>query len=479
MTEVESETLKDEFGSRDTGLQPVFPFLFVVLECDRPLSGGARYALGDVDEVLVGRGSSRRATLQKIDGVRRLVVTIPSRSMSATHARFERTKEGWVLEDARSTNGSIVNGARVNRAVLREGDVIELGHTIFLLRAALPKPPGTLPILDTEETPATDAALATLHPGLSREFETLARFAGSKLGILLLGETGTGKEVTSRAIHRLSGRSGPFVAANCGALPSNLVESLLFGHVRGAFSGAVRDEPGLFRSADGGTLLLDEIGDLPLAAQPALLRVLQESEVVPVGAARPIAIDVRLIAATHRSLDRLAQDQRFRPDLLARLDGYRFSLPNLRERREDMGLLVASVLAAAGADANLAIAPDAVAALVAHRWPFNVRELVQVLNRALVLTEGRVMTRDNLSSVLSADEGPPVDDRASLVGSPAELEQRRELIDSLERHGGNVARAARAMGTSRMQVHRMLRRFGLDVTAFRRRARLARAKEDS
>src|SRR5258706_2439249 len=315
MSDVESETLKDEIASRRSGLLPVFPYLFVVLECDRPTAGGARYALGEVDEVIVGRGAARKGTLQKVEGVRRLTLTIPSRSMSGTHARFARTSEGWVLEDARSTNGSSVNGERVSRAVLREGDVIELGHTIFSLRTGLPTPSGTLPKLDSADAQVSDAAFATLVPALAREFETLARVASSNLCVLLLGETGTGKEVVARALHRLSGRSGAFVAANCGALPPNLVESSLFGHVRGAFSGAVRDEPGFFRAADGGTLLLDEIGDLPLAAQPALLRVLQENEVLPVGTTRPARVNVRVIAATHRPLDTLTQDGRFRVGL--------------------------------------------------------------------------------------------------------------------------------------------------------------------
>src|SRR5262249_49180779 len=156
-------------------------------------------------------------------------------------------------------------------------------------------PPDTPPVLDSADGRAPHAALATLLPALAHHFETLARVAGSNLSLLLGGETGTGKEVIAQAVHHLSGRKGGFVAGNCGAVPPNLVESSLFGHARGAFTGAVHEGPGFFRAAEGGTLLLDEIGDLPLAAQPALLRVLQEQEVLPVGATRPVRVDVRVV----------------------------------------------------------------------------------------------------------------------------------------------------------------------------------------
>src|SRR5258706_2561941 len=310
MTTLESETLKDEIASHGTGPLPLFPYLFVVLECDRPATGGARYALEDVDEVILGRGSERKASLSRVDGVRRLTVGISSRSIAGTHARISRTSDGWVLEDTRSTNGSMVNGERVSRAVLRDDDIIELGHTIFALRRGLPTPPDTPPILDSAEGRAPHAALATLLPELARRFEKLARVAESNLSLLLFGETGTGKEVIAQAVHHLSGRKGGFVAVNCGAFPPNLVESSLFGHARGAFTGAVRDEPGFFRAAEGGTLLLDEIGDFPLVAQPALLRVLQEQEVLPVGTTRPVRVDVRVVAAPHHSLDALTKHRR-------------------------------------------------------------------------------------------------------------------------------------------------------------------------
>jgi DNA-binding NtrC family response regulator len=391
--------------------------------------------------------------------------------MSTTHARFLNTAEGWVLEDARSTNGSFVNGEPVERAHLQEGDIVELGHTIFSLRVALPTPAGTSPLVDSAVTPTRDPGFATLVPALFEEFERLARFSESQLPMLLLGETGTGKEVVARALHRLSKRQGPFVAVNCGALPANLVEGQLFGHKKGAFSGAHRDEPGLIRSADGGTLLLDEIGDLPMAAQPALLRVLQENEVIPVGGVQPIGVDVRVLAATHRPLEKLADDDRFRKDLFARLDGYRCRLPNLRDRREDLGIIAAEFLRAQEPRSGLRLTPAAGLALAMHDWPFNVRELVQRLKRAQVLAQGAMITEAHLSLVESASgEGASSSSRAGSATPLTAGDQnlKRELLVKLEEHGGNVAEVARSMGKARMQIHRWVKRFGIEIASFRR-----------
>jgi len=187
--------------------------------------------------------------------------------------------------------------------------------------------------------------MATFSPGLAYAFGTLARLSARPISILLRGETGTGKEVIASAIHELSRRRGDFIAVNCGALPATLLESELFGHQRGAFSGATADRRGLVRSADGGTLFLDEIGELPIGSQAAFLRVLQEHEVVPVGHDRPIAVDLRVIAATLRDLSGAIDAGRFRSDLYARIAGHVVELPALRERREDLGLVIPALCA--------------------------------------------------------------------------------------------------------------------------------------
>ncbi len=276
--------------------------------------------------------------------------------------------------------------------------------------------------------------------------------------MILEGETGTGKEVAARAIHALSGRRGDFVAVNCGALPAALVEGQLFGHRRGAFSGATEDRPGLFRAADGGTLLLDEVGELALPAQAALLRALEQREVLPIGATRPVPVDARVVAATHRPLDCLVEEGTFRRDLHARLAGLRLVLPPLRDRREDLGHLAAALLARAGASPLPSIDPRATRALLAAAWPGNVRQLEKCLTAAAVLAGGGPIGLDHLPAEL---RGPPA---ASADEGAA---QRDELVALLREHQGNVSAVARALGKARMQVQRWLKRYALDPEAFR------------
>jgi transcriptional regulator of acetoin/glycerol metabolism len=316
------------------------PYLFVVVEGARLTAGGARVALAELALLHIGRGAAR--TLRDSAGAATL--EIPDAQMSSSHARIVRDAAQWILEDAGSMNGTRVNGEPAARHALRDGDVIELGQTLLVFRELEDDAAGRPRSLDASALVGVEPGFATLDPGLARRLERLARVAPSPLSILLLGETGTGKEMLARGLHALSGRPGPFVAVNCGAIPQNLVESHLFGHVRGAFSGALKDEPGLVRSAHDGTLLLDEIGDLPASSQAALLRVLQEGEVRPVGSAHTTQVDVRVLAATHMPLEDLVERGTFRRDLYARLAGYTFTLPPLRERRVDLGLLIAALL---------------------------------------------------------------------------------------------------------------------------------------
>jgi DNA-binding NtrC family response regulator len=390
--------------------------------------------------------------------------------MSATHARIVKKDGAFVLEDRGSKNGSYVNGVRVTEHALADGDVIELGHTLFVLRTALATPANAPRIHDSVERPAPHAALATLLPPLGEELATLRRIAKSELTVLVIGDTGTGKELTARAIHELSERSGSFVAVNCGALSPNLVESSLFGHVKGAFSGAHRDEVGYLRAAQQGTLLLDEIGDLPLAAQASLLRVLEEREVVPVGSSKPLPFEARVIAATHRNLDALVAKEEFRGDLLARLCGYVCRLPPLVERREDLGLLVREVLSEVPEASNVKLSPEAGLSLVRHDYPFNVRELVHELERAIVISDGGVIQKAHLFP--QRDEAAPAEpapDAPNLSAEDAAL--RDELLRHLTEYRGNVADVARVMGKARMQIHRWLKRFDIDPGVFRLRKR--------
>ncbi|MEJ7598986.1 MAG: sigma 54-interacting transcriptional regulator [Kofleriaceae bacterium] len=250
--------------------------------------------------------------------------------------------------------------------------------------------------------------------------------------------------------------------------PAEHRRSQLFGHTRGAFSGALKDEPGLVRSAQFGTLLLDEIGDLPTSSQAALLRVLQEGEVLPVGSTKATKVDIRVVAATHMPLETLIEKGVFRRDLYARLAGYSFALTPLRDRRVDLGLLVAALLAARGdAPRPLRMTCEAARALVRYDWPLNVRELDQCLRAAYVLADDDMITIDDLPDAVAAalGAGHPSDEDDTPGGRDEEL--RRDLLVRMADAKGNVSEVARALGKARQQVHRWLRRFGIDPEAYR------------
>ena len=431
-------------GARRRGASLGSPHLFLVLQCDQPLRGGTRFDLAGVSAIFIGRAE----TLGKEGNGGELRIGVPDGRMSAHHLRLERVLDGWMAEDLRSKNGTQLDGETMQRATLSDGALLEAGHTFFIFRQALPS------------GPQSDA---TLLPSFAADLEKAALMAKSPLTILLHGETGTGKEVLANQLHRLSGRGGPLVAVNCGAIAPNLVESELFGYRKGAFSGALEDRPGLVRSADGGTLLLDEIGDLPLPAQAALLRVLQEEEVLPVGGTKPHKVNLRVIAASHRDLPALAKEGKFRADLLARLSGFVAKVPALRERREDLGLLISSILRKVGWEAPLSV--EAARALLTHDWPGNVRELEKALQSAIVLSRGAAIEVDHLPETVRA----PPPRAASAPPLAAEDQKRRdELTALLKEHGGNVTAVARAMGKARTQVQRWMRRYGLDPLSFRR-----------
>jgi transcriptional regulator with GAF, ATPase, and Fis domain len=250
-----------------------------------------------------------------------------------------------------------------------------------------------------------------------------------------------------------------------------LAESQLFGHTKGAFSGAVRDEPGFVRSAHRGTVLLDEIGDLPDASQPILLRVLQDMRVVPVGSARSHQVDVRFVAATHKDVTDLVGAGSFRRDLLARLNGFTVRLPPLRERKADLGLVLADLFSKHFGDDEIRIAPEAGHALLAYSWPANVRELEQSLLRARALSTDNVIRMAQLPpELLARSETTSVrpDTAAAQSRFHAEAELKQVLVRRLEQHRGNVSEVARSFGKARIQIQRWMKRFNLHAAQFRR-----------
>jgi DNA-binding NtrC family response regulator len=309
-------------------------------------------------------------------------------------------------------------------------------------------------------------ALVGHSPAIIDVMKTLARVAPSQATVLVLGETGTGKELAARTIHRYSERATRrFVAVNCSALAEGLLESEVFGHVKGAFTGAAASRPGLFREADKGTLFLDEIGDISPALQARLLRALQEHEIVPVGSETPVKIDVRVIAATHRDLPELVRQGRFREDLYYRLDVVTLSLPPLRERRQDIPLLVdhfLRTLSSRHGRGPVAVDPEALRRLLGYDWPGNIRELQNVLERAVLLAEQGVIGPEHLATTVrsSAAALPDAPIPAPALRGLEEVE-REHVIRVLAATGGNREESSRILGISRRTLTRMIQRWGL------------------
>ncbi len=374
--------------------------------------------------------------------------------LSRRHAEVRREAGRFVLRDLASRNGTFVNGRRLDAPhALAPGDVIRIGRTL-LVYAVLP---------DDDERIAP--SLIGPSEAMAAARRAVVAAAGARHTVLVTGETGTGKEVVAQALHAASRRPGRFVAVNCGALSEGTLASELFGHVKGAFTDATADRPGLFRAADGGTLLLDEIGDLPPPLQVKLLRTLETRQVRPVGGTAEIAVDVLVAAATNRDLAGDVRAARFRADLYGRLSQWVIHLPPLRERREDLPSLTRHLLARLDA-ADRAMSPALAEALLLHPWPLNVRGLVNVLAVA-ARAGGRdspLDLRPEVEAVLAANR--------AIVGDeperpPAGEPTREQLADALTRFHGQVAAAARHLGGTRQQLYRWARKHGLDPQRFR------------
>jgi DNA-binding NtrC family response regulator len=281
--------------------------------------------------------------------------------------------------------------------------------------------------------------------------------------VLIQGESGTGKEVIARYLHNLSARSdGPFMSINCGALPENLLESELFGHVKGSFTGAVRDKQGLFAAARGGSFFLDEVGEMPASLQVKLLRVLQEREAIPVGATEAIPVDVRIIAATNRELEEEIRRGNFRSDLFYRLNVIAVNLPPLRERRDDLILLIEALLQNLAAETGTepkALAAEALDAVMVYEWPGNVRELENALEHAQVLTRGALIEASSLPERITKRRKEPLVAERSYRNPTLEVIERAYIMWVLQAEGGNKTRAAEVLGIDPSTLYRKLSRY--------------------
>lgn len=385
-----------------------------------------------------------------------LAMRLADPNASRRHARLSREGDGVFLLDLGSRNGTFVNGRRVQSTRLAMGDIVRIGDSV----AVVTDRPG----VPVEIAPG-------LHGGalMAQVLAAAQRAAPSNLPIILEGETGTGKEVVARAIHAWSGRSGDFVAVNCAAMPEGLAEGELFGYRRGAFTGADRASPGVFRSADGGTLLLDEVVDLPLVIQAKLLRALEQQEVQPLGESRPVPVDVRVILAAQSPLRLAVETERFRGDLLARLDGLTVRLPPLRDRVGDVPALFQRLFAVHNEGVGPALEADFVERLCLYDWPFNVREVALLAKRLHVLCDPQAsLTASDLPARMlegSAGQGAPSE---ASPARDAEAPALPAMLAALRACQGNVTQAAGALGISRQRAYRMLQGHAVDIEEVRR-----------
>jgi DNA-binding NtrC family response regulator len=366
--------------------------------------------------------------------------TIDDERMSREHATVQYARGGWHVRDLDSHNGTHVEGARIAGEVRRDGDlVVRLGHTVFVL------------VRDgrDHDAPRSGEPGPVVGPELARVHAAIRAHARAGNTLLVHGESGTGKELAAQAFHEAHAPSGPFIAVNCAAIPEGVAERLLFGSRRGAFSGAV-DAPGYVQAAHGGTLFLDEVAELHPAVQAKLLRVLETRKVVPMGATAPIAVELGIVAASHRELRRAVDDKSFRDDLYYRLAGATVEIPPLRARRVDLARLVEREAAAAGVQAH----PKLVEACCVRPWPGNVRELRAAIRGAAQHAQlaGRAVARPE-----DLPDAPPAPIAVARGATP----DRAAVEAALERAGGVVSVAARELGLHRTQLYRLMEKLGV------------------
>ncbi|MBF0491330.1 MAG: sigma 54-interacting transcriptional regulator [Deltaproteobacteria bacterium] len=396
-------------------------------------------------------------------------------TVSRHHLQIEQKSDSFLLKDLDSTNGTTINGMRVKEAYLSPGDMIALGNTKIEFQAFDEK-------VQMEPSPRTSLGeMVGKSKKMRQIFGLCEKIAPTLATVIIEGETGTGKELVARAIHDYSLRKDkPFIVFDCSAVAPNLIESELFGHMKGSFTGAIKDRKGAFECANGGTIFLDEIGELALDLQPKLLRALEQREVRRVGSSEPIKVDVRLISATNRSLKDEVETKRFRQDLYYRLSVVKVNLPPLRERSEDIPLILEKFLAHGRynrlPDGSLKVTrveDDAIKNLQRYQWPGNVRELTNILERTISLVDGNSIDAQHLSNVfqeiefnVEPTERMRIDTSLPFKEAKQKIVENFEkdyLVDLIKRNSFNVSRASREAQIDRKHLKNLLKKY--DITA--------------
>jgi two-component system, NtrC family, response regulator GlrR len=398
----------------------------------------------------------------------RLVIDDPH--VSRRHAEILRTPAGIVLRDLGSRNGTFIGQLAVKEVLLASGAEIKVGTSI--LRFEMGGEAGRLgrllrePVREEElrHVPTRFGPAIGGSVAMRRLFALFTRLAPTELTICLIGETGTGKDVLARAVHDASARAGrPFLVFDCGAVAPSLIESELFGHEKGAFTGAVNERRGAFERANGGTIFLDEIGELSAELQPKLLRVLEQRCVRRVGGAEDRPVDVRIVAATNRDLEERVRKNAFREDLFFRLSAAMLRVPPLRERREDLPALVSHFLSDLGRP--ISAAPETLEVLASYHWPGNVRELKNVIAGAAAMVDGPLLEPRHLIFFRPQQRSPHIDTGATaelpLAGQTLEQLEKAAIEQALHRFEGNKTKAARALGIAASTLYEKIRRYGL------------------
>jgi DNA-binding NtrC family response regulator len=405
-----------------------------------PFSQPGRPSVSVTDFLTIGRDSSCQ-------------LIVEDSYVSSRHARIERKTGGYVLRDLHSRNGTYLNGSRVTEAIISTNDRLRFGETVFVF----------------SEAAITSPTLVSKNAVWNQQLQRLPAFAVTGFAVLITGPSGSGKEILARAVHDKSTRArGPFVSINCSALSESLIESELFGHVKGSFTGATHDRKGAFESARGGTLFLDEIGDLPISLQPKLLRALENSEIRPVGSDRSIETDVRIVAATHKNLIQQVKAGRFREDLFYRLNVCQLRPPGLHERSEDFEDLVYHF----AKQYRVRFSFNAIEKLKTQPWHGNVRELKNLVARASAYYPGKHIQPEDIDAVLepTAQLQDPLAELNQESGVPTgngsiikDIE-REMIIRRLVANQGNQRRTALDLGIPKSTLHDRIKAYSIDIS---------------